>query len=451
MQPIKKYKELFNRSLLLRRIGKNFSIGVAGSGLLLVLSLGNTALLTKNLPIEDYGRILVVLNFYSLAAMFFGLRVNDFIYRFFPQFKEQEEILELKGMLVLSFLISLVVGLIVGTGTFMTSSWISQIFYKDLTYVPLFRIYAVGAFFLAFEGFYISILRLHDRFLLIVICQVAGRAVPLILIGTYILYFKTLTVAFAVWMKTVGVMITVLPALIISIIYIWPVINNTSGLGLASLKKHRKHLLSNLFQTNLIGYLKMGSDTGGMFLLGVLASPTQVALYGIARQLATVLKIMQSNIQNAFTPEIVSLWAQKKIRQLYQLVNGYTKWSLIVGAIITIISIALAKPIILIFTTADYIPALPVFYVFIFTIYMTFVSLIFFPLALTMDKLGHRNLIVAIRFIYLLIALMIGLSAMTLALVQFFGVLTTRLFNDMPLLRDLRNLAKRHDSKESLT
>ncbi|MDD3654576.1 MAG: hypothetical protein PHO01_10390 [Desulfotomaculaceae bacterium] len=408
---------------------------------MVLLSLGRTALLTKNLPIDDYGRILVVMNFFGFLAMFFGLRVNDFIYRFFPQFKEQQEYAELKGILFISFALSLIVGLIVSLGTYAASCWIAQTFYNDQAYVPLFRIYALAAFFIAFEGFYTAILRLQDRFVLIVVPQVAGASVSLVVIATYILYFGPLSIKFAVWSITAGILVTTLPALFLSLLYIRPIILRSDGFGLLSLKNHRKRIISNLFQTNLTGYLKLGSDTGGMFLLGVLATPTQVALYGIARQLAKVLQIMQNNIQNAITPEIVSLWAQEKIKQLYGLVNGYTRWSLITGAAISITAVLISKPAILIFTTPEYLEALPVFYVFIFTIYLTFVSLVFFPLALAMDKLAQRNLIVSIRIVYLLIGAIIGLNAMVLATVQLLGALTTRLFNDIPLLRNLRRLA----------
>jgi len=440
---LSRLRNVVKNNALLRRISKNLSIGVAGSGILLILSLGNTALLTKNLSMEDYGRILVVLNFYGLMAMFFGLRVNDFIYRFFPQFKVHQEYAELKGILFIAFSISLVVGLIIGFGTYFSAPWIAKIFYNDTTYVPLFRIYAVAAFFIAFDGFFISILRIHDKFAMIVVPQVIGSAISLLLIAGYLSFNESLTIEYAVWMRSAGVLVTKLPALFFSVLYIWPLIKKTEGFGLNALKMHKKQIVYNLLQTNLTGYLKLGSDTGGMFLMGLMASPAQVALYGIASQLAKVLQIMQNNIQNALTPEIVSLWAKKKIHQLYKLVNTYAKWALIGGAPISFVSILLAKPVILIFTTTEYLEALPVFYIFIITIYMTFVSLPFFPIALVMDKLSRRNLVVSLRIVYLLIAVYIGLSAITLALVQLAGSLSVRIFNDMLLMKDLKRVNKK--------
>ncbi|AOY60121.1 lipopolysaccharide biosynthesis protein [Desulfococcus multivorans] len=425
---------------LIRRIGKNFSIGFVGSVLLLIFSLLRTTLLTKNLPIADYGRILVVMNFFSFMAMLFGLRVNDFIYRFYPQFNNRLGHNELKGIVFISFILSFTVGFVIAVGTYMSAYWVAEIFYKDPSYAPLFRIFAIAAFFIAFEGFYSSILRLHDRFILIILPQITGAAFSLGIIAYQLVYAGSVTIKLAIWAITAGMLITALSALLFSILCILPLLRCTKGTGIRSLKKHRRNIFSTLFQTNLTGYLKLGSDTGGMFLLGILATPNQVALYGIARQLAKVLQVVQNNVQNALTPEIVSLWAQQKIKQLYELINAYSKISLISGAIIACVAAIVSKPIILAFTTPDYLNALPVFYVFIFTIYMTFVSLVFFPLALAMNQMARRNLVVSIRFVYLLIGIILGLNAMMLAMVELFGALTTRLLNDIPLLRNLRRI-----------
>jgi len=45
-----------------------------GFGLSLAIKLGQTALLTRLLRIEDYGRVLIVLNLFIFLDSFFGLR-----------------------------------------------------------------------------------------------------------------------------------------------------------------------------------------------------------------------------------------------------------------------------------------------------------------------------------------------------------------------------------------
>lgn len=421
----------------------NFSIGFMGAVLLIILNLGRTVLLTKNLCLADYGRVLVVINFFAFLSIFLGLRVNDFLYRFFHQFKESREQNALKGVLLISLFISLMVGFFIAIGTYILSPWIAKTFYHDQTYVPLFRIYSIAAFFLAFEGFCTAILRLHNRFVFIVLPQVAGAALSMVLLGLHLLFYtQVLSLKYVITAIMAGMLIATLPTLIIALVYVKRILVNGGRFEfLLALKEHRRKIVSTLFQTNLVGYLKLGTSTGGMFLLGVFSTASQVALFGIAHHMANVFRVLQNNIQNAVTPEIVALWSQKKVKQLYKLINVYTKTSLIGGAIIALISILIAKPVILFFTTAQYLDALPIFYILIGTIYLTFVSVVFFPLALCMDQMGRRNLIVSISFVYLLIGVFIGLNSYSLAIVLFLGALTTRLLNDIPLLIKLRNLS----------
>lgn len=55
-----------------RRFSRNVSISVFGSGLSLAIKLLQTALLTRMLRIEDYGRVVIVLNLFVFLEAFFG-------------------------------------------------------------------------------------------------------------------------------------------------------------------------------------------------------------------------------------------------------------------------------------------------------------------------------------------------------------------------------------------
>lgn len=443
--PLKINNTLFskNKNRTFVQIRKNFSIGLLGSVFFFVFALGRTAVLTKGLPVEDYGRILVVINFYGFLMLFFGLRVNDFLYRFYPQFNSQNAKTELKGIFHLSFLISLLVGISISLSTYILATWISTKFYNDLSYAPLLEIYAISAFFLSFEGFYSSILRLNNRFILIVLPQVIGIATSFVLIAYKLIFDNPLTLKFSVTAITAGTLITTVPPLLFSLLLAFSKFGKVKTSGLKSLKRYRKSIISTLFQTNLTGLLKLSSDTGGIFLLGILSSPSQVALYGLAKQLAKGFQIIQNNIQNAFTPEIVSLFSSKKYSELYRLIKSFSRTSFIAGGIIIVLIFMLSKPIFLTIASTDYLEALPTFYILIFTLYLTFISLPYFPLALSMDKLGRRNLVVSIRILYLSIFVCMGLNAIALSIVQLISILTVRIFNDLPLLQKLRSLSSK--------
>jgi O-antigen/teichoic acid export membrane protein len=202
----------------------------------------------------------------------------------------------------------------------------------------------------------------------------------------------------------------------------------------------RDRVFATLFQTNLVGYLTFGADAGGAFLLGVFASPTQVAYYGIATQLTRPFRILQNNITSVIVPEIVSLWGKEQVRRVYTLVKSYSSWAFVVGAVGALMLALLAKPLLLIIAPPGYLPALPVIYISLLTVYLNISSLPFYSLALCLDRLKSRNLILAVQLVYLAVAVAVGLSAVTLAWTQASGSLTVRLLNDLPLFQHIKRL-----------
>ena len=106
---------------LWRRFRRNASMSIAGSGLILAIKLGQTVLLTRFLKIDDYGRVLIVLNLFVFLESFFGMRVNDVMFRFFPSLKEGEDRRALKGLLLFCLTICLVSGVVIYGGVALVS------------------------------------------------------------------------------------------------------------------------------------------------------------------------------------------------------------------------------------------------------------------------------------------------------------------------------------------
>ena len=73
------------------RFRRSLSISLFGSGLTLALKLVQTALLTRMLSMDDFGRVLIVINLFVLLEAFVGLRLSDVMSRFMPPLKERGE------------------------------------------------------------------------------------------------------------------------------------------------------------------------------------------------------------------------------------------------------------------------------------------------------------------------------------------------------------------------
>ena len=111
----------------------------------------------------------------------------------------------------------------------------------------------------------------------------------------------------------------------------------------------------------------------------------------------------------------------------------------LIGAGLLIITIIpISKPLLLVITSEEYILALPVVYILSANATIGLVSSIYYPLAVSMDKLWKRNLIVSFRFIYLALGVAFGLNAIILAIVSLLGSITVRIFNDLYLFRLLK-------------
>jgi O-antigen/teichoic acid export membrane protein len=435
---------------LSHRLLRNFSIGFAGTSSMLVLSFLLVPVLTKNLSVEDYGRIIIVGNFFQFTGIFIKVRVNDLIYRFLPTFESKDDAQAASALLRLSLLICVATSgatfILAGAG----SQWIAETVYRDPSLHLLLVIQMTSGALLPFEEYSRGILRIRDRFSSLILPQVLGTAFSLMAASVVIYGFKVHSLPAVVAALVSGQLFGIVVPLMNSLRLSWAELRAPIPIGITgTLADSRSDIWSTVVQTNLLNYLKVGAQDGGIFLLGVLASPEQVAFYGMATKLARPLVVLQNNLQAALNPEIVKLYGRERFSELSSLVIRIVKSTIVVGGIVAVIGFILAKPVLLLLTTRTFLHAIPVFRLTLVTAYITSVSMPFFYLSLCLGQLHRRNLAVSIRFVYIGIFCVTGLSAFNLALAQLMGALTTRLVNDLPVMRRLTVLANQ-DQKQSL-
>src|SRR6266508_4391121 len=282
-----------------RRFRRNVSISVLGSALSLVIKLVQTALLTRLLKIEDYGRVLIVMNLFVFLDSFLGLRVTDVMFRFFQPLKEQGDYFSLKRLLLFC-------------GVVLTlSPRLADRIYPGLGLAPLFNIYGCTVLVSTFSGFYEPILRIHNRFTSIVVPQVLGSLVTLTILCVYFATSDGYNLKLIITAFAIGIFVQSVPPLAQALRVVKPVLSKTQPARHPPAQR-RPHLVRCLVSSNLSGYLKIGLNPGDLFFLGLFSSPTQVALYGLAKQLTAPLSLLTTNTQTALIPEITSLVAKQK-------------------------------------------------------------------------------------------------------------------------------------------
>ena len=446
-------KESPTQALMWRRFGRNLSINVSGTFLSALLTLVQTAILTKSLSLDNYGFVLIITNLFLFLETFVGINVGDVLFRYFQIFKEENRNHALQGLLLICLLLCLAAGLIISAGTFFLSAPIADRIYHNSSLSILLKIYSATVLITACSGFYDPLLRMHDRFLALTMPKVAGRLFTVTVFATYLGYSGSLSIRLVVVVITAGVVIQTLPPLILSLRLVWPCLSATSlGSSLRALLPHRRELSDTIWHVNLVGYLRMLFSPGDIFLLGLLSSPTDVALYGVAKQLLNPLVVLQNNTQMAITPEITTLAAKRDFRGMKRLADRYVTVSFLISSGLALAMFSLGPWLISLLSKPSYLAAWPLFRILLLVSWLTLVTLVFYPLGLTLDRLKWYNLGQCVNIGILIAVLIAGrIDALSMAYLQLAASVIITLLFSLPIGLRLRALASRPpiDSAES--
>lgn len=425
-----------------RRFSSNLSVSLVGAFLSLLIKLGQTLLLMRALRIDDYGRVLVVINLFTFLNSFIGLRVSDVMFRFFQPLKEGREEGALQGLLLLCLGISLAAGLLIFCGVLVLSPWLSEHLYESPGLAPLFGLYGCTVLFSTLGDVSGPILRMHGRFTALVVPQVLGGLATLMIIAAHTASATRYSLLAVVAAFTLGALIQTVPPLVQALRLVRPYLADVNlTLAARALARHRRELTRCLFNSNLSGYLQVAMSPGDVFLMGIFCSPAQVALYGLAKQLIAPIALLLTNVQFALTPEVTLIIAGRKLRQLRRLIRGYFTLALVAGGALMACTLLAGRFLVLRFSRPEYAEALPVFYILATAAWALLIYAVLRPLALNLDLLKWDNLAQLATVVALAALLVSGrFNAMTLASVQLVGALPLRLLFNVPVWARLRAL-----------
>jgi O-antigen/teichoic acid export membrane protein len=425
-----------------RRFSSNLSVSLAGALLSLLIKLGQTLLLMRALRIDDYGRVLVVINLFAFLNSFIGLRVSDVMFRFYQPLREGQEERALQGLLLLCLGVSLAVGLLIFCGVLVLSPWLSESLYESPGLAPLFALYGCTVLFTTLGDVSGPILRMHGRFTALVVPQVLGGLATLLLIAAHTAAATRYSLSAVVAAFAVGAVIQAVPPLVQALRLVRPYLAGVNPtLAARALAPHRPELTRCLFNSNLSGYLQVASTPGDVFLMGIFCSPAQVALYGLAKQLIAPIALLLTNVQFALTPEVALIIAGRKLRQLKRLISGYFALALVAGGVLLACTLLAGRFLLLRFSRPEYAEALPVFYILATAAWVLLICAVLRPLALSLDLLKWENLAQLATVVALVALILSGrLDAMTLAFVQLAGALPLRFLFSVPVWTRLRAL-----------
>jgi len=430
---------------LWRRFRRNFSISLFGSALTLAIKLGQIAILTTALGLDDFGRVRIVLNLFVFLEAFVGLRVSDLLFRFFQQLKERQDALALQGLLLLCLGLSLAAGLLISGVVFASSMWLAERFYDNPGLAPLFYIYAGTVLVSVFRELYEPVLRMHDRFTSVVVPQVLGGLTTTAILAAYFARTDAYDLRVVVAAFAVGALVQTVPPLALALRLLKPSLSGIQARpAMRALNKYRPELLRCLFHSNLSGYLKFSTDPGDIFLLGIFSTPGQVALYSMAKQLTAPLAFLQINAQTAVAPEVISLVAGGKFAQLKRLVSRYVAMAAVLACLTVAGGLLLGRIFISWFSRPEYLAALPIFYALLVVDALKLIVVVFRPLSVGLDLMRWYNLGLLLSAVVVSVFIGLGrLDAINMAYAQLTGALIVRLICNVPVWARLSALTGR--------
>lgn len=427
-------RELFAKFTRIRKgkIFRNISVSLIGSVAGVLIGLLRTFVLLREISIDDFGIIILLQNFFTVLFLVFQLRVSEVLFKFLPKFEHGNLVHESAALMRICMFACLGTGVVLSAGVFFMADAIAVRMYGFFGMAELIRIYCAASILMPLNGYVFTIMRLYGRFSTIVYLQTAGKLISLVWTVVYLSTNDTYSLGPIVWSVIIGLALPVLVGL-------GCVIKDTSHIfiqsfsGYICLKPWRARIGSVLANSCTISWLKLSSDEGGLFLLGVWGAPADAVYWGVGKQLVMPIRMLTQNIQKVVAPEICKLYESASFDRLRSLILKSSIGLFVLSLVGTLAGAALVMPLLSAIAGGELEGAYYVVLLMIVTEAVTLPSLPFFSLAVSMDRLFMRNVTTSLRFVYLGVGVLTVYNAITLALVCLAGALTTRIFNDFPL------------------
>jgi O-antigen/teichoic acid export membrane protein len=385
-------------------LGQNISISSLAYLLIAILGIARSALLTKTLGIESFGMLLLVLNCISVFFLIFSLKLNDLSYRLLTDKGLRNIITENSIIFVLFILsalqaLSLYLAALILYPVMLSGLFDSQLLESEI------RLYLLAIPFMSFEGFLTVVLRLNNQYVAILWPRVFGVSVSvLIILASSYMGLLNIKMALYAFLAMLAVQ-TIIPFLSVLRIFI----NNRPCLAdyYLGIAKHRdvwRSVKYALLGTSIGNYLKIFFNPGDIILLGLVASPAQVGIYGFAKTLVSPIHSIGSVLQTVYAPIISSFAMEKKFIAIRRLLIQNFLFFTILFSFSYMLFLVLGKDIILLVSSAEFLPSLSVVMILIFANSISFsLGNVLYPLVLARDRVMSLNVVYVLAIVTILL------------------------------------------------
>ena len=323
MTPIReKLLDIWKNDPLLRRVLRNTSYLFSSQAIVMVLSLGQSILATRLLGASTFGALVVIMTFASNVNRLFSFRMSEFIIHYMGKEIANKNYSRAGAFAKVAGITECGTSLLAFAVLMLIAPWGAQFFAKDLSLLNYFYLYGLIILTNFATESATGILQVTNRFKI----QAGINLAQSILTASLILvaFLTHGSILFVLWAYLLGKFITGLGPIIAAFI----ALNDRLGqcwwksplTGLPPFKEMAGFTVS----TNLSGTVKLLVSESEPLLVGLLLNNTAVALYKIALNIATPLMVPISQFINTTFPEMTRSIANRKWKELRQLLRRVT-------------------------------------------------------------------------------------------------------------------------------
>jgi len=289
-----------------------------------VIALGfgflTQVVMARLLTESGYGDVVLALAVVGVGTLIATLGIDDGLMREFPKYEDDTK--KARGVARAGVVLGILMGVIVGAGTFLAAPFIAREIFTEPSLTPLVRIAALGIPFMVLKNNSVALARgARDAKPHAIVNQLVQPISRLVLIGGLVL------AGFQAVGAVAGQISAIALASLIAVFFAVRILPSLRG---PSVPMYRSVLA---FSLPLVAVQGMGmlNNQLDIYMLGYFLTSARVGIYNIALQLGNLLTAVIATVAFLLPPVLTRLHEEGKQKEMLDTYQGLTKWMVIIA------------------------------------------------------------------------------------------------------------------------
>jgi len=306
-------------------------------------------LIAKNFGAGDYGLVYLGASIFGLITVFCLFGLPQALERYIPEFRVKKEWRKIKGVIIGSLKISLILAIFFGALLFIFSPQISIIFFNNSNLTNILRIFSFALPFAVASSIFVFATRGFQTIKYDVYSLKIGKSVlTIIFVSIFIL------LGFGVLSVALSYALAIVFASFLSFYFlekkVFPILK--TKIKSKNITKKILSFSAPLMLSNLMWNIVIYIDT---IMVGYFLAAKDVGVYQAAAPTAQLMMIISVSLLSLFLPIMSDLFARKKHRELENVYSTVTKWSFYINLPFLFIFLIFPKAILNVFFGGEFV------------------------------------------------------------------------------------------------